>query len=60
LQSAAFNIQDVGKDCALMVITGGNFQPMYHSEHRQIESLREIVIKGELMSTGDGGFLAEK
>lgn len=32
---------ELAKEYPLMLITGGRFQPMYHSEHRQIESLRK-------------------
>lgn len=31
---------ELAKEYPLMLITGGRFLPMYHSEHRQIESLR--------------------
>ena len=31
---------ELAKEYPLMLITGGRFRPMYHSEHRQIESLR--------------------
>ncbi len=31
---------DLAKDYPLMLITGGRFQPYFHSEHRQIESIR--------------------
>jgi anaerobic selenocysteine-containing dehydrogenase len=31
---------DLVKDYPLMLITGGRFLPMYHSEHRQIDSVR--------------------
>jgi thiosulfate reductase/polysulfide reductase chain A len=31
----------VAKDYPLMLITGGRFRPYFHSEHRQIESMRE-------------------
>ncbi len=32
---------ELAKQFPLMLITGGRFQPYYHSEHRQIESLRK-------------------
>jgi anaerobic selenocysteine-containing dehydrogenase len=32
---------ELAKDYPLILTTGGRFQPMYHSEHRQIESLRK-------------------
>lgn len=31
---------DLAKEYPLMLITGGRFLPMYHSEHRQIDSVR--------------------
>jgi thiosulfate reductase/polysulfide reductase chain A len=31
---------DLAKDYPLMLISGGRFQPYFHSEHRQIESIR--------------------
>jgi anaerobic selenocysteine-containing dehydrogenase len=32
---------ELSKEYPLVLITGGRFQPMYHSEHRQIESWRK-------------------
>lgn len=32
---------EVAKEYPLILITGGRFQPMYHSEQRQIDSLRQ-------------------
>ena len=32
---------EVAKDYPLILITGGRFRPYFHSEHRQIESMRE-------------------
>jgi len=32
---------DLAKEYPLMLITGGRFHPMFHSEHRQISSARE-------------------
>ena len=32
---------DLAKEYPLMLITGGRFQPYFHSEHRQIESIRK-------------------
>jgi anaerobic selenocysteine-containing dehydrogenase len=34
------NNPDLAKDYPLILITGGRHQPYYHSEHRQIDSLR--------------------
>jgi anaerobic selenocysteine-containing dehydrogenase/NADPH-dependent glutamate synthase beta subunit-like oxidoreductase len=31
---------ELAKDYPLMLITGGRFQPYFHSEHRQVESVR--------------------
>jgi len=31
---------ELAKEYPLMLITGGRFRPMYHSEHRQIDSIR--------------------
>jgi anaerobic selenocysteine-containing dehydrogenase len=33
---------DLAKQYPLILITGGRFQPYYHSEHRQVESLRKM------------------
>jgi anaerobic selenocysteine-containing dehydrogenase len=33
--------QSISKEYPLILITGGRFLPMYHSEHRQIKSLRD-------------------
>ncbi len=33
---------DLVKEYPFMLITGGRFLPMYHSEHRQIESVRRL------------------
>jgi thiosulfate reductase/polysulfide reductase chain A len=32
---------ELAKDYPLILITGGRFNPLYHSEHRQIDSLRK-------------------
>jgi anaerobic selenocysteine-containing dehydrogenase len=32
---------ELAKEYPLMLITGGRFQPYFHSEHRQIESIRK-------------------
>jgi len=33
---------DLAKEYPLILITGGRFQPCYHSEHRQVQSLRKM------------------
>jgi anaerobic selenocysteine-containing dehydrogenase len=37
-----FSCPDLAKEYPLILITGGRFQPYYHSEHRQIKSLRKM------------------
>lgn len=32
---------ELAKEYPLMLITGGRFQPMWHSEHRQVDSIRK-------------------
>lgn len=37
-----YSRSDLAKEYPLILITGGRFQPYYHSEHRQVQSLREM------------------
>jgi anaerobic selenocysteine-containing dehydrogenase len=37
-----FSCPDLAKEYPLILITGGRFQPYYHSEHRQVKSLRKM------------------
>lgn len=36
-----FSRPDLAQEYPLILITGGRFRPMYHSEHRQVDSLRK-------------------
>lgn len=37
-----FSRPDIAKEYPLILITGSRFQPYYHSEHRQVKSLRKM------------------
>jgi len=40
-KESTISAPELAKDYPLMLITGGKFNPYYHSEHRQIESIRK-------------------
>jgi thiosulfate reductase/polysulfide reductase chain A len=40
-KESPFSTPELAKEYPLMLITGGRFQPYFHSEHRQIESVRK-------------------
>lgn len=40
-KESPISMPKLAKDYPLMLITGGRFQPYFHSEHRQIESIRK-------------------